>query len=71
MASVPTIFALISKSLEKKLIAERTQDDLIELALDKFMAIHFVDLSTTNFDGTLTTEATCIEWTFPNVLLDY
>ena len=71
MAGVPTVFALIAGRIEQELVAERAQDDLVELALDELVSVHFVDLIFALTNGTLTTETSRgIEGPLADVLLD-
>ena len=71
MASIPTILALIAHRVEKELVAERAQDDLVELSLDELVSVHFVDLIFALTNGTLTTETSRgIEGPLADVLLD-
>lgn len=53
---ISAIFALISLSGEKELLAESTHDGLVELALDELMAVHLENIALSLPYGTLTTE---------------
>lgn len=71
MAGVSAVFALISGSVEQELVAERTQDDLVELPLDKLVTVHLVYLVLALADGTLTAKtAGSVHRPLANVLLD-
>lgn len=71
MTSVSAVFTLITKGIEKEFVAECAEDDLVELFLDKFMAVHLVDLAFAFADGALTSETTCIKRPLPDVFLDF
>ena len=71
MAGVPTVFALIAGRIEQELVAERAEDDLVELPLDELVTVHLVDLILALADGALTAEtARSVEWPLADVLLD-
>ena len=71
MTGVPTVLALVSGRVEQKLVAEGTEDDLVELPLDKLVTVHLVHLVLAFADGALTAKTTgCVKRTFANVLLD-
>jgi hypothetical protein len=44
VASIPAVFTLVTECIEEELIAERAEDELVELLLDELVSIHFVDL---------------------------
>jgi hypothetical protein len=68
---VSTIFALIPQRIEQEIAAKSTEHDLIELTLNEFMAVHFVNFAFTLPDSALTSEPSgTIQRTFPHVLLD-
>ena len=72
MTSVSTVLALITGSVEKKLVAEGAENDLVELALDKLVTVHLVHLVLALADGTLTAETTRrIQRSFAHIFLDY
>ena len=72
MAGVPTVLALVASRIQQEFVAERAQDDLVELPLDEFVAVHFVDLVFALTDGTLTAETSRgIQRPLTDVLLDY
>ena len=72
MTGVPTVLALVSGRVEQKLVAEGTEDDLVELPLDKLVTVHLVNLVLTLADGALTAKTTRrVEWPLANILLDY
>ena len=70
MAGVPTVFALIAGRIEQELVAERAEDDLVELPLDELVAVHLVNFALALTDSALTTETPCIQRAFPDILLD-
>ena len=71
MARVPTVLALIANGIEQKLVAEGTEDDLIELPLHELVAVHLVHFVLAFANGTLTAEtARSIERPFADVFLD-
>jgi hypothetical protein len=71
VASVAAIVALITRSLQQELATIGAFHDLIELAPNKFVAIHLVDLAELLLlDGPLTAKAS-VDGTLPDVLLDY
>ena len=71
MTSISTVFTLITGRVEQEFAAECAHNDLIELALHKFVAVHLVHLVLALADSTLTTETTrCIERALANILLD-
>ena len=72
VAGVPTVLALVASRIQQEFVAERAQDDLVELPLDEFVAVHFVDLVFALTDGTLTAETSRgIQRPLTDVLLDY
>ena len=72
VAGISTIFTLISQCIEKEVVAERAQHQLIELLLDELVSIHFVNFAFPFSDRTLTTEtARGIQRTLAHVLLDW
>ena len=71
MTCVSAIFALISDRVKQEFVAESTEDDLVELALDELVAVHLVHLVLAFANGTLTAEtARSIERPFADVFLD-
>ena len=71
MACVSTILALVSGSVEQELVAEGAQDDLVELALDEFVAVHLVHLVLALAHGTLTAKTSgSVQWPLAYILLD-
>ena len=70
MTGVPTVLALVSGRVEQKLVAEGTEDDLVELPLDKLVTVHLVHLVLAFADGALTAQSTSIQRTFSHILLD-
>lgn len=72
MARIPTVLALVSRSVEEEIATEGTLHELVELLLDELVSIHFVDVSFSHAKGTLTAETSerCVEGTLPHVLLD-
>ena len=71
MTGVPTVLALVSGRVEQKLVAEGTEDDLIELPLHELVAVHLVHFVLAFANGTLTAEtARSIERPFADVFLD-
>ena len=70
MTRVTAVLALISHSVQQKLIAERAEDDLVELALDEFVAVHLVHLVLLLAHGALTAK-TRIDGPLAHVLLDW
>ena len=72
MAGVPTVLALVASRIQQEFVAERAQDDLVELPLDELVAVHLVHLVLALADGTLTTQTTGrVQWPLPDVLLDW
>lgn len=53
---VAAVVALVAVARDQELVAERTEDDLEELALDKLVAVHLVDLALALLDGSLAAE---------------
>ena len=71
MTGVPTVLALVSGRVEQKLVAEGTEDDLVELPLDELVAVHLVDFVLALTDCTLTAETPRgIQRPLTDVLLD-
>ena len=68
MACIPAVLALIASSIEKKLAAEGTQNDLIELLLNELVTVHFVDFSLSLPNGTLTAETACVKGPLADIL---
>ena len=56
MTGIPTILALIPKSVEQEFVAESAQDELVELFLNELVTVHFVDLFLALAHSTLTTK---------------
>lgn len=56
MAGIPTVLALVPESVEQEFVAESAQDELVELFLNEFVTVHFVDFFLTLSDSTLATE---------------
>ena len=54
MASIPAVFALETKRIEKKLVAECAKNNLVELFLDEFMTVHLVHFTLAFANGALT-----------------
>ena len=72
MTGVPTVLALVSGRVEQKLVAEGTEDDLVELPLDTLVTVHLVHLVLAFADGALTAETSRgVERPLADVLLDY
>ena len=71
MARVPAVFALVSDGVQKELVAEGAENDLVELPLHELVPVHLVYLILALTDGTLTAEtARSVERPLANVLLD-
>ena len=72
MARVATIFALISGSIEQKVVAECAQHELVELPLDELVTVHLVHLALALAHGALTTETTerSVQRPLANIFLD-
>jgi hypothetical protein len=72
VASILAVLALHSRSLEKELAAEGTEDDGVELLRDEFVTVLLVDRFLALADGALTAETTAlsIEGTLADVRLD-
>lgn len=71
MASVLAVFALISDGVEKELVAERAEDNLVELPLNEFVAIHLVNFLFAGANSALTAEPSrTIDSTLSDILLD-
>ena len=58
MAGIPTVLALVPESVEQEFVAESTQDELVELFLNKFVSVHLVDFFLALSHSTLTTKTT-------------
>ena len=72
VAGVPTVLALVASRIQQEFVAERAQDDLVELPLDEFVAVHLVDFVLALTDCTLTAETSRgIQRPLTDVLLDY
>jgi hypothetical protein len=56
VARVPTVLALVSESVEQEFVAESTQYELVELLLNEFVSVHFVDFFLALSHSTLTTK---------------
>ena len=71
MARVSTVFALVPNCVEQELVAERAEDDLVELPLHELVSVHLVDfiLALTNSSLTAKT-AGSVDRPLANVLLD-
>lgn len=54
VAGISAIFALVSTPLEKELVAEGAEDDLVELTLNELVAVHLVDFSLSHSDSATT-----------------
>jgi hypothetical protein len=54
VASIPTIFTLIPKSIQQKVVAKSAEHELIELALDELVPVHFMHFIFAFPDGSLT-----------------
>jgi len=68
VTSISTVFALVSRSIEQEFAAKRAQYKLIELLLNKLVAVHLMDFALAFPDGALTTEtARRVERTLPDV----
>ena len=71
VACVATVFALIACRIKQKFAAKCTKNDLIELALHKFVSVHFVNFFLPLADSALTAKtARSVERSLANVLLD-
>ena len=71
MARVPTIFALIANRVQKELVAERAEYDLVELSLHEFVAVHLVNFILPLANRTLSSQsARRVERPLSHVLLD-
>ena len=57
MTSVSAILALVSLSSEKEFLTQCAHDGLVELPLDKFVTVHFVDIALPLPDGALSTQS--------------
>lgn len=72
VTGIPTILALVSHSIDQEGIAERAQDELVELTLNELVSIHFVNFFFPLANRALTAETTWgIQRTLANILLDY
>ena len=68
---VTAILTLISHSVQQELVAEGAENDLVELALNEFMAVHFMDFILALADSGLTGEASgSVQRALAQVLLD-
>lgn len=56
VTSVPAVLALVTEGIEKELIAKGTENDLIELFLNKLVTVHLVDFALAFTDGALTSK---------------
>jgi len=56
VASVPAVFTLIAESVQQEVIAESTENQLVELLLDEFVPIHLMYLVLAFTNSTLTTK---------------
>lgn len=56
MTGVPAVLTLVPKSVEQEFVAESAQDELVELLLNEFVSIHFVNFFLALSDSALTTE---------------
>ena len=68
MAGVAAIFALVSSGIEKKFVAVRAENNLVELLRNELVPIHFVDflaLAKSNLP-----QKTGIHGTLSHILLD-
>ena len=68
MTGIAAIFALVSSCIEKKFVAVRAENDLVELLRNEFVPIHFVDflaLAKSNLP-----RETGIHGTLSHILLD-
>jgi hypothetical protein len=54
---VATILTLVSYRVQEEITAEGTQHELVELPLDKLVAVHLVNITLAFPDGALTSEA--------------
>ena len=71
VAGVPTVLALVASRIQQEFVAERAQDDLVELPLDELVAVHLVDFVLALTDCTLTAETPRgIQRPLTDVLLD-
>jgi hypothetical protein len=70
MARIKTIFASISGGFEEKFVAESALHYLIKLSRDKLMAIHLVNFTLAHSNGTLTSEAACVQRSPSDIFLD-
>lgn len=55
VTSVSTVLTLVSFSGKEELLTQGTHDGLVELPLDKFVAVHLVDIALSLSDGSLST----------------
>ena len=73
MASISTILTLVTKSIKYEIVTERAEHELIELPLNKFVAVHFVNFTLTFPYSALTSKTSegTIQRTLPNIFLDF
>lgn len=72
MTCVTAILALVSSSVEKELVAESAEHELIELLLHELVAVHLVDFVLALANRALTAETSwSIQRTLAYVLLHY
>jgi hypothetical protein len=72
MASVFAVFALVTHCIEQKFVAKSAEYDLVELALNELVAVHFVDLLLASTNSALTAKSSrAVDGALANILLDY
>lgn len=67
MAGIPAVFALKTKRIEEKFVAERAKDDLVELFLDELVTVHLMHLALAFANSALTAQTTSIKRPFPDI----
>jgi hypothetical protein len=71
MARVPAILTLISGGVEEEFAAKSTEKQLVKLLLNKFVAVHLVNLVLALADGPLSAKSSwCIERALSHILFD-
>lgn len=63
VTGITTVLALVPFSSKEELLTKSTHDGLVELALNKLMTVHFIDIALSLSDGTLSTER--LVWSSP------
>lgn len=67
MTGESTVFTLHSRSFKQEFLAESAQDDSVELSLNEFVTILFVNLFFALADGALTTKTCCVVWSLSDI----